>query len=147
MRRNRRQPLVIEAINPGDRPGAVVQRQEQAAELIGLLANKRTGLLFDFYHCQRAQGDVTRTFQRHLPLIGHVHVADVPTRGEPGSGELNYPYLLDVVRRSDYIGWIGLEYTPASSTDDGLVWMPADHEPTSVWLTTGTTRAAREPDG
>lgn len=75
--------LLVEAINSGDRPGAFIQRQGQAAELIGILGSDRIRLLVDFYHCQTAQGDLTRTFQRHAPLIGHVQVADVPTRPEP----------------------------------------------------------------
>ena len=119
--------LLIEAINSGDRPGAFIQRQEQAAELIGILGSDRIRLLFDFYHCQTAQGDLTRTFQRHAPLIGHVQVADVPTRPEPGTGELNYAYLLNVVRQSDSTGWTGLGYAPTSSTDASLAWLPADH--------------------
>jgi hydroxypyruvate isomerase len=119
--------LLIEAINSGDRPGAFIQRQEQAAELIGILGSDRIRLLFDFYHCQTAQGDLTRTFQRHAPLIGHVQVADVPTRPEPGTGELNYAYLFDVVRQSDSTGWTGLGYAPTSSTDASLAWLPADH--------------------
>lgn len=121
--------LLIEAINSGDRPGAFIHRQEQAADLLSQLGSDRVRLLFDMYHCQAAQGDVARTFLRHLPLIQHVQLADVPTRAEPGTGELNFDYLLDVVRQCGYTGWVGLEYTPANTTDAGLRWLPDDHLP------------------
>lgn len=105
--------LVIEAINLTDRPGAFIQRQEQAAKIVETLGSDRVRLLFDIYHCQGAQGDVARTFQRLSPVVRHVQIADAPGRAEPGTGELNFTLLLDILRASDYSGWVGLEYSPA----------------------------------
>jgi hydroxypyruvate isomerase len=143
--------LVIEAVNPYDRPGAFIQRQEHAADIIGLIGSDRVRLLLDLYHCQIVQGNLARTFQLLTPLIGHVQVADVPTRAEPGTGEINYSYLLDLVRSSDYTGWIGCEYAPSSSTEASLSWLPPDHQLTQTprWIsgTPGTRRLPFEKYG
>ena len=67
-------------------------------------------------------GDLARSFERHLPLIAHVQIAGVPERHEPDIGEINYPYLFDLMDRLGYAGWVGCEYFPAARTEDGLGW-------------------------
>ena len=73
---------------------------------------------------QIMEGDLARTLQRELPRIGHVQIADNPGRHEPGSGEINYPFLFDWLDRIGYTGWVSAEYVPAGDTVAGLGWMP-----------------------
>jgi hydroxypyruvate isomerase len=77
---------------------------------------------FDFYHVQIVSGDLLKRFEKHLPVVGHVQVAAVPTRGEPDEGEINYPAVFEAIDRLGYTGWIGCEYKPRTRTEDGLGW-------------------------
>ena len=97
--------LAIEAINHHDVPGYFLRTQEQAAAIIGAIAVDRVGL--DLYHCQTAQGDVTRRLKALMPLIVHMQVADVPGRNEPGTGEIGWEFLFDRIQALGYPGWIG----------------------------------------
>jgi hydroxypyruvate isomerase len=71
---------------------------------------------------QVMEGNLAATIERLLPRIGHMQVADVPGRREPGSGELNFGFLLSHIDRLGYSGWIGCEYNPAAGTVEGLKW-------------------------
>jgi hydroxypyruvate isomerase len=68
------------------------------------------------------EGELAATVQKHLPRIGHIQVADNPGRHEPGTGEMNYPFLFAHLDRIGYDGWVGCEYTPATTTLAGLGW-------------------------
>ena len=72
---------------------------------------------------QIMEGDLARTIEQNLDVIGHMQLADNPGRNEPGTGEINYPFLFDLIDKSDYDGWIGCEYRPATTTQDGLGWI------------------------
>jgi 2-dehydrotetronate isomerase len=113
---------LIEPINTRDIPGYVLNTPAEAAALIAELGVSGLMLQFDFYHAQIMSGDLARSFERHLPVIGHVQIAGVPERHEPDVGEVNYPYLFDLVDRLGYAGWIGCEYFPAASAEEGLGW-------------------------
>jgi hydroxypyruvate isomerase len=80
-------------------------------------------LQYDVYHSQRSEGELAQTLRRHLPRIAHVQVADNPGRNEPGTGEINFPFLFGHLDRIGYQGWIGCEYKPAVSTEIGLDWI------------------------
>ncbi|HXW42043.1 MAG TPA: TIM barrel protein [Xanthobacteraceae bacterium] len=114
--------LLIEAINPRDRPGYFVSHIEHAADLVGRIDAPNVRLQFDFYHAQIVGGDLIRRFEKYLPAIGHVQIAAVPTRGEPDEGEINYPAVFAALDRLGYGGWIGCEYKPRGRTEDGLGW-------------------------
>lgn len=78
----------------------------------------------DIFHCQKIRGNVCRAIDEYFEYIGHVQIAQVPNRGEPGShGELNYKYILKHLEQKGYDGWVGLEYNPVSSTLQGLQWL------------------------
>ena len=115
--------LAIEAINQRDIPGYLLRTQEQAAALAATAGADRVGLQFDIYHCQTAQGDVTRRLEALFPLIAHIQVADVPGRHEPGTGEVGWDFLFGRIRALGYDGWIGCEYRPAGDTVAGLAWL------------------------
>jgi hydroxypyruvate isomerase len=90
-------------------------------------------LQYDIYHAQIIAGDLARTLERHIDRIGHIQIADNPGRHEPGTGEINYPFLFDLLDRLGYGGWVGCEYKPLGKTEDGLKWM-ADCEAHAVCL-------------
>ncbi|WP_338662766.1 2-oxo-tetronate isomerase [Pararoseomonas sp. SCSIO 73927] len=113
---------LIEPINHRDIPGYVLNTTAEAAAVIAAVGPERLGLQFDLYHAQVTEGDVTRRFEALLPLIAHVQVADAPGRNEPGTGELNLPFLFDRIDAAGYRGWIGCEYRPARTTAEGLGW-------------------------
>ena len=114
--------IVIEPINHRDMPGFFLNTTGHAAAVVEAIGRDRLAILFDIYHCQVTEGDVTSRMAKLLPLIGHIQLADVPGRNEPGTGELNWPYIFGRVDALGYDGWIGCEYRPAGKTDDGLGW-------------------------
>jgi hydroxypyruvate isomerase len=114
--------LMVEAINGRDIPGYFVRTQEQAAALVAAIGTDTVGLQFDIYHCQTAQGDVARRLEALMPLIGHVQVADVPGRNEPGTGEIGWDFLFRRIEALEYRGWIGCEYRPEGETTAGFGW-------------------------
>jgi len=117
--------ILLEPINPRDKPGYFYARVERTAEIIGLVGAPNVKLMFDVYHVGVAQGDVLRRFETHLPLIGHIQVAAVPSRAEPDEGEIDYRTIFDAIRTSGYAGWVGCEYKPRGDTDAGLAWIEA----------------------
>ena len=114
---------VIEPINHRDMPGFFLNTTGHAAAIVQAIGRDRLAILFDIYHCQITEGDVTSRMEALLPLIGHVQIADVPGRHEPGTGELNWPYVFQRIDAVGYDGWIGCEYRPAGSTVAGLQWL------------------------
>jgi len=121
--------ILIEPLNPYDAPGYFLCSTGQAADIIAKVDRPNLKLMFDCYHVQLIEGDVTNRLKRHLPIIGHVQVASVPDRGAPDHGELNYPHIWQELQR---LGWdhpIGAEYKPGGNTDATLGWMSAIQEP------------------
>lgn len=121
--------LLIEPINTRDIPGFFLTTTKQALAVIaeveagGTVAAGQVAVQYDVYHMQIMEGDLAKTIERHLPQIGHMQIADPPLRNEPGTGEINYRFLLNHIDRLGYTGWIGLEYKPAGRTEDGLHWI------------------------
>jgi hydroxypyruvate isomerase len=114
--------LLIEAINPRDRPDYFLSHVDHAADLVGKIGAPNVRVQFDFYHVQVTDGDLLERFAKHLPAIGHVQIAAAPSRHEPDEGEINYPAIFEAVDRLGYQGWIGCEYKPRTRTEDGLGW-------------------------
>jgi hydroxypyruvate isomerase len=114
--------LVIEPLNPRDAPGYLLRSQEQGAAIVAAIGHDGLGLQFDIYHCQTAQGDVTRRLETLMPVIDHMQLADVPGRHEPGTGEIGWDYVFRRIDELGYSGWIGCEYNPVGSTVAGLAW-------------------------
>ncbi|HSO08284.1 MAG TPA: hydroxypyruvate isomerase [Pelomicrobium sp.] len=114
--------LLIEAINTIDIPGFYLTTTRQAVDVIGAVGSDNLFVQYDIYHMQIMEGDLARTIEKNLKLIAHVQLADNPGRHEPGTGEINYPFLFDFIDRIGYTGWIGCEYKPAAATDAGLGW-------------------------
>jgi len=114
--------LLIEPINTRDRPNYFLTRIEQAADIIAKVGKPNVKIQFDFYHVQIVSGDLITRFEKHLPLIGHVQIAAVPSRAEPDEGEINYPAVFAALDRLGWKGWTACEYKPRGRTEDGLGW-------------------------
>jgi hydroxypyruvate isomerase len=114
--------ILIEPINPRDMPGYFLNDFDFAAELIDELRRPNLRLQFDIYHRQIMRGDVLMGIKSLFPLIGHVQIAAVPTRHEPGSGELDDCRVLRELDGLGYTGFVGCEYRPAAGTLAGLGW-------------------------
>ena len=114
--------LLIEPINSFDIPGFYLNRTAQAASILVEVGSDNAFIQYDLYHAQRMEGELAATVQKYLPKIGHIQLADNPGRNEPGTGEINYPFLFAHLDRIGYDGWIGCEYKPATRTEAGLGW-------------------------
>ncbi len=117
--------VLVEPLNTRDVPGTFVSTSSHGTRLVQSTVRDNVRLQFDVYHTQIMEGDLTPSFTKHLPLIGHVQIADNPGRHEPGTGEINYPFVLNHIENSGYSGWIGTEYVPAGGTESGLAWASA----------------------
>ena len=115
--------LLIEPINTFDIPGFYLNRTAQAAGILAEVGADNAFIQYDLYHAQRMEGELAATVQTYLPRIGHIQLADNPGRNEPGTGEINYPFLFAHLDRIGYDGWIGCEYKPATTTQAGLGWL------------------------
>lgn len=115
--------VLVEPINTRvDVPGYLVDSTTVAIECIRHAGRQNLRLQYDVYHLQIMQGDLARSIGQLLPLIGHIQIADNPGRHEPGTGEINFPWLLARIDALGYDGFVGCEYTPAGTTIEGLGW-------------------------
>ena len=122
--------LLLEPINTRDIPGFFLNRQDKAHALIAEIGQPNVKVQMDLYHCQIIEGDVAMKIRQYLPTgnVGHFQIAGVPERHEPDIGEMNYPYLFDLIDSLGYDGWIGCEYKPKlggqpNGTSSGLGWL------------------------
>lgn len=126
--------VLIEPINTRDIPGFYLNRQDQAHNIIEEVGASNLKVQMDLYHCQIVEGDVAMKIRQYLPTgrVGHFQIAGVPERHEPDIGEVNYPYLFNVIdevsKTSNWQGWVGCEYKPklggqAGGTSAGLGWL------------------------
>jgi len=115
--------LVLEPLNTRDTPGFLVAGTRTALALLEAVDNDNLRLQYDIYHAQVMEGDLARTLEQHLPQIAHIQLADNPGRHEPGSGEINFPFLLRHIDRLGYAGWVGCEYRPSGRSEDSFGWL------------------------
>ncbi|HNH25307.1 MAG TPA: hydroxypyruvate isomerase [Accumulibacter sp.] len=119
--------LLIEPINSRvDMPGFWLDTPRKAEALMTEIAETNLWLQYDVYHAQIMEGDLARTIERNIGRIAHIQLADNPGRHEPGTGEINFPFLFRVLGHLGYRGWLGCEYRPlsadANGTEQGLRW-------------------------
>jgi hydroxypyruvate isomerase len=115
--------LLLENINEKDVPGFLLSRTGTILSLMDRLGRDNIRLQYDIYHAQRMEGELTPTLLGNLDRIGHIQVADNPGRHQPGTGEVNFPFLFGKLAEAGYDGWIGLEYTPLGEAASSLAWM------------------------
>lgn len=119
--------VLIEPINTRDMPGYFLNRQVEAHAVLHEVAAPNLRMQMDFYHLQVVEGDIARKLERYRQHLGHVQIAGVPARTEPDLGEVNYAFVLDLLDRFGYAGWVGCEYRPSRAgpggTSAGLGWL------------------------
>jgi hydroxypyruvate isomerase len=116
--------LSLEPLNTTDHPDIFIRGTRQAMEIIDEVGATNLRLQFDCYHLHLMEGDLERSLQRLLPRIGHIQIGDVPGRHEPGTGEIAYPRIFELLDRLGYEGWVGAEYRPSKRTEETLTWLP-----------------------
>ncbi|MDQ2635037.1 MAG: hydroxypyruvate isomerase [Pseudomonadota bacterium] len=114
--------LLVEAINTRDIPGFFLKTSGQALAIMDRVGSTNLYFQYDIYHMQIMEGDLARTIEENLGRIAHIQLADNPGRNEPGTGEINYPFLYEHLDRIRYNGWVGAEYKPKAGTEAGLGW-------------------------
>ena len=117
--------VLIEPINKRDIPGYLLNRQDDAHETLDDIGAANLKVQMDLYHCQIVEGDVAMKLRKYLPSgrVAHLQIAGVPERHEPDVGELNHPYLFDLIDALGWQGHIGCEYRPRAGTSAGLGWL------------------------
>ena len=115
--------FLLEPVNSRDIPGFFVDRPSVGFSILAAVGAKNLKLQYDVYHAQVMEGDLVNTIEREFDRIGHIQVADNPGRHEPGTGEINYPFVFRRVDELGYDGWIGCEYKPHTTTIAGLLWL------------------------
>ncbi len=113
---------MVEAINTRDIPGFHLNTSKQTMAVLDEVGSDNIFFQYDIYHMQIMEGDLAPTLRALMPRIKHIQLADNPGRGEPGTGEINYPFIYKVIDEAGYEGWIGAEYKPKAGTDDGMGW-------------------------
>ena len=117
---------VVCQLDVGDAREVLAHRRREfafhALAIIDEVGADNLYLQYDIYHMQRMEGELAATMAKHLARIAHIQLADNPGRNEPGTGEINYPFLFAHLDRIGYRGAIGCEYKPAGNTEAGLGW-------------------------
>jgi len=115
--------VLLEACNRRERPGYVIGSTNEALTTIQQADHPNIRLGHDLYHLQICEGDLVDRFRKVIDFVGHIQFADVPGRGEPGTGEINYDFVFAEIDKLGYGGWCGAEYKPSTArTEDSLGW-------------------------
>lgn len=113
--------LVLEALNTEiDHPGNFLSNTKDAAELIQLVGSPFIKILYDIYHMQIMEGNLINTVTKYIKEIGYIHIADVPGRHEPGTGEINYSNVIETLKDIRYDGFIGFELYPLKTSEEAV---------------------------
>jgi hydroxypyruvate isomerase len=118
--------LLIEALNTWESPRYFLDRSRLGLDIVREVGEPNVRFQYDCYHMQRMEGQLIETLTKNLEWIGHVQIADVPGRHEPGTGEVNYGNVLGALEAAGYDGYVGLEYRPSAKTEDSLAWLPRE---------------------
>lgn len=115
--------ILLEALNPRAAPGYFYSRIGEVSEVIARLGDDNIKIMFDVHHVGVTEGDVLTKLECYMPWIGHVQIAAVPSRAEPDEGEIDYRAVFKHLESLNYSGWIGAEYRPRTTVEEGLSWV------------------------
>lgn len=115
--------ILIEPLNRYDAPGYFLTTTEQASNIIKAVKADNLGLMFDCYHVQLMEGDLSHRLADLMPIIGHIQFASVPDRGSPDHGEVNFEHVFRTIDELGYKAPLGAEYKPVGPTTKTLGWM------------------------
>ena len=117
--------VMVEAVNTFENGPYLLWTTGQAVGFVEGVGRENVKVQHDLYHMQRMEGNLVANLREHIDLIGHVQVADSPGRGEPGTGEIRYPFVLRELEKLGYDGYVGLEYNPTTEKTEGSFgWLP-----------------------
>src|SRR5919112_551506 len=117
--------VLVEAVNTFENGPYLLYTTEQAVEFVRSVG-RAVKIQHDLYHMQRMEGNLVANLREYVGLIGHIQIADSPGRGEPGTGEIYYPYVLAALEELGYKGYVGLEYNPTGITEESFGWLPEE---------------------
>jgi hydroxypyruvate isomerase len=115
--------ILIEPLNRYDAPGYFLQTTDQAVAIMAQVNAANLKLMFDCYHVQLTEGDLTNKLTNLKEQIGHIQFASIPDRAAPDHGEVNFHHLFSVIQELGYTMPLGAEYKPHGSTQDTLTWL------------------------
>ena len=118
--------VVVEAINTFENGPYLLHTTAQVVEFVRSVGRGNLKIQHDLYHMQRMEGNLAANLREHIEEIGHVQIADSPGRGQPGTGEIRYGYVLGVLEELGYSGYVGLEYNPVGTTEESFAWLPSE---------------------
>ncbi len=118
--------VVVESLNAWENSGYLLTNTADTLDFLRGVGAPNLRYQYDCYHMQLMEGNITRTIRAHVDQIGHIQAADAPDRHQPGTGELNFPFIFHAIAASGYSGFIGLEFVPSGELDAALAWLPPD---------------------
>ena len=105
--------LLLETIDPEENPQYFLTQIAEALEVVQAVGHPQVKLVYDFYHQQIAGGNLIENLENSFPHLGLVHIADVPGRHEPGTGEINYQNIFRTLTELNYSGVAAMEFHPS----------------------------------
>ncbi len=118
--------ITLEALNSLESPRYLITRSADGLALVRSVGAPNLKFQYDVYHMQRMEGNIVHTLRQNIADIGHIQIADSPGRNQPGTGELNYRFILGEIEAMGYAGYIGLEYNPKGTSEESLAWLPRE---------------------
>ena len=113
--------LALEALNTRvEHAGNFLTSTREAAELVRLVNSASVKILYDIYHMQIMEGNIIQTLETYIDTVGYIHMADVPGRHEPGTGEINFANVMKILKKLKYDGIIGFELAPSLNSSEAV---------------------------
>jgi hydroxypyruvate isomerase len=122
--------LNVEALNSVESPGYLICSTADAAKVVRAINRPNLKFQYDVYHMQYMEGNVVNTVRSNLDIIGHIQIADLPGRHEPGTGEIHYPFVFRALDEMGYEGFVSAEYKPLGRSEDSFGWVPVNDRKT-----------------
>jgi hydroxypyruvate isomerase len=116
--------VLVESLNSWESPRYLLTNTRDTLAFLDSVGADNLKYQYDLYHMQRMEGNLVATIREQLARIGHIQIADSPGRGQPGTGELNFPFIFEAIDSAGYAGFVGLEYNPQGSVEASLEWLP-----------------------
>jgi hydroxypyruvate isomerase len=104
--------LLLECIDPEENPKYFLQSAAEGIEIVKAVNHPQVQFLYDMFHEQVAEGNLIEKLDKHIDVIGLIHIADVPGRHQPGTGEINYANIYRKLAQLNYRHTVAMEFRP-----------------------------------